>query len=71
MKISSVEKELRPLWKKRSSNMSIEDDPVLGRFFDTPEKKARWIARLRIAYILWIIFVIIGIISLAVWYLLK
>jgi len=71
VRISSVEKELRPLWKKRNSNMSIEDDPVLGRFFDTPEKKARWIARLRIAYILWIIFVIIGIISLAVWYLLK
>ncbi|MCJ2533912.1 MAG: hypothetical protein LN364_01610 [Candidatus Thermoplasmatota archaeon] len=51
--------------------MSIEDDPVLGRFFDTPEKKARWIARLRITYILWIIFVIIGITFLAVWYLLK
>jgi hypothetical protein len=51
--------------------MSIEEDPVLGQFFDTPEKKARWIARLRIAYILWIIFVIIGIISLAVWHFLK
>jgi len=51
--------------------MSIEDDPILGRFFDSAEKKARWIARLRIAYILWIILVIIGIISLAVWYLLK
>jgi len=51
--------------------MSIEDDPVLGRFFDTPEKKARWIARLRIIYILWIVFVIFGIIFIAVWYLLK
>jgi len=71
VRISLEEKELRPLWKQRSSNMSIEDDPILGRFFDTPEKKARWIARLRIAYILWIIFVIIGIISLAVWYFLK
>ena len=40
--------------------MSIEDDPVLGRFFDTPEKKARWIARLRVGYILWIVFVIIA-----------
>jgi len=71
VRISLEEKELRPLWKQRSSNMSIEDDPILGRFFDTPEKKARWVARLRIAYILWIIFVIIGIISLAVWYFLK
>ena len=51
--------------------MSIEDDPILGRFFDSAEKKARWIARLRIAYILWIIFVIIGIIFYAIWYLLK
>jgi hypothetical protein len=51
--------------------MSIEDDPVLGRFFDTPEKKAKWIVRLKIAYILWILFVIIGIISIAIWYFLK
>jgi hypothetical protein len=48
--------------------MSIEDDPVLGRFFDTPEKKAKWIVRIKIAYIIWILFVIIGIISIAIWY---
>ncbi len=51
--------------------MSLEDDPVLGRFFDTPEKKAKWLYRLKIAYILWIAFVITGIMSLLVWYLLK
>ena len=51
--------------------MSLEDDPILGRFFDTPEKKARWIVRLKIAYILWIILVIIGILFLAVWYFVK
>ena len=50
---------------------SLENDPVVGRLFDTPEKKARWLARIKIAYILWIIFVIIGIITLLVWYLLK
>ena len=50
---------------------SLEDDPVLGRFFDTPEKKARWLVRIKIAYIIWIIFVIIGIISLLIWYWLK
>jgi len=49
----------------------IEDDPVIGRFFDSADKKARWVARIRIAYILWIIMVIIGIVSLFVWYLLK
>ncbi|MBS3772902.1 MAG: hypothetical protein KGY55_01730 [Candidatus Thermoplasmatota archaeon] len=41
---------------------NIEEDPVLGRFFDTPEKKARWMRRLNLAYILWIIFVIIGVV---------
>jgi hypothetical protein len=51
--------------------MSIEDDPVIGRFFDTPEKKAKWIVRIKIAYIIWILFVIIGIISIAIWYFLK
>lgn len=70
MKISSEENELKLLWKQKNSNMSIEDDLILGRFFDTPEKKARWIARLRIAYIIWIIFVIIAFIFLA-WYFLK
>lgn len=46
---------------------NLEDDPVLGRFFNTPEKKARWIVRLKYAYILWIIFVILGILSLLIW----
>ena len=51
--------------------MSIEEDPVIGRFFDTPEKKAKWIVRVKIAYIIWIIFVIIGITSIALWFFLK
>jgi len=46
---------------------NLDDDPVLGRFFDTPEKKARWIVRLKYAYILWIIFIILGILSLLIW----
>ncbi len=50
---------------------NIEEDPVLGRFFDTPEKKAKWLARIKIAYILWIIFVVIGILSILIWYLVK
>lgn len=50
---------------------NLEDDPILGRFFDTPEKKAKWLYRIRIFYILWILFVVIGIISLLVWYFLK
>jgi len=51
--------------------MTIEEDPILGRFFDTPEKKAKWIVRIKIAYIIWIIFLIIGIVSIAIWYFLK
>jgi len=49
----------------------IEDDPIVGRFFDTPEKKAKWMVRVKIGYILWIFFVIIGIISLLLRYLVK
>ena len=50
---------------------NIEDDPVLGRFFDTPEKKAKWLAIIKIAYILWIILVIIGVTAFLIWFLLK
>ena len=71
MRIFSEEKELKQLWKQKRNNMTIAEDPILGRFFDTPEKKARWITYLKIAYILWIIFVILGILSIAIWYLLK
>ena len=48
--------------------MKIEEDPVVGKFFNTPEKKARWIARFKILYILWICFVILGILFLALWF---
>ncbi|MCD6222180.1 MAG: hypothetical protein J7K12_00635 [Thermoplasmata archaeon] len=41
--------------------MKIEDDELLGEFFDTPEKKARWLRRVTLLYIIWIIFVILGI----------
>jgi hypothetical protein len=51
--------------------ISLEEDPIIGKFFDTPEKKAKWLVRIKIAYIIWIIFLIIGILSLLIWYLLK
>ena len=50
---------------------TLDDDPILGRFFDTPEKKARWLYRIKIWYIIWIFFVVLGIISFLIWYLLK
>lgn len=40
--------------------MKIEDDPIIGELFDTPEKKARWMRRIAWFYIIWIIFLIIG-----------
>jgi len=49
----------------------LEDDPLIGRFFDTPEKKVKWLVRIKILYILWIIFVIFGIVFLLIWYLIK
>jgi len=48
---------------------NIEEDPILGHLFDTPEKKARWIVRFKFAYIAWIVFVSLGILFLALWYL--
>jgi len=57
--------------QKSNKMIKIEEDPIIGRFFDTPEKKAKWLVRIKFAYILWIIFVIIGIFSLLLWYLLK
>jgi hypothetical protein len=51
--------------------MSLEEDPILGRFFDSPEKKAKWLVRLRVAYILWIIFLIFGILFLALKFLVQ
>jgi hypothetical protein len=46
----------------------IEEDPILGRFFDTPEKKVKWLVRIKIFYIIWIIFIIIGIVFLFFYY---
>jgi uncharacterized membrane protein YesL len=48
----------------------LEDDPVIGHYFDTPEKKAKWVVRLKYATILWLIFVIIGIFYF-IWSILK
>jgi len=50
---------------------ALEDDPIVGRFFDTPEKRAKWLVRIKIGYIVWIIFVILGITFLLIWMLLK
>ncbi len=48
----------------------IEEDPILGKFFDTPEKKAKWMRRIIYLYIVWIIFLIVGFI-IAIIYFLK
>jgi hypothetical protein len=40
---------------------SIENDPIIGRLFDTPEKKAKWLVRIKLLYIFWIILMILGI----------
>ena len=50
---------------------NLEDDPIIGRYFNTPEKKAQWLFRIKIFYILWIVFMIIGIIFLLFWYFFK
>jgi hypothetical protein len=49
----------------------IEEDPVIGHFFDTPEKKAKWLIRIKIFYILFIVFMITGILFLLYWYFIR
>jgi hypothetical protein len=49
--------------------ISLDDDEILGEFFDSPEKKAKWLIRIKFVYILWIVFVIVGIIFLLIYYL--
>jgi hypothetical protein len=39
----------------------LKDDPVLGPLFNTPEKMAKWHRRITFAYIIWIAFLIIGV----------
>jgi len=46
----------------------IEDDPLLGQFFDNAEKKARWLIRIKIAYYIWIAFMMVGIIAFLIWF---
>jgi len=43
--------------------MKIEEDEIIGGLFDTPEKKARWLRRITIIYICWIIFLIVGLLA--------
>ena len=50
---------------------NLEEDPIIGRFIDTPEKKAKWLVRIKLAYILWIIFIILGIFTLLLYYLFR
>ena len=50
---------------------SLDNDPILGQFFDTTEKKAKWLVRIKIGYILWIAFVVIGIMALLIWHILE
>jgi hypothetical protein len=49
----------------------LEEDPIIGRFINTPEKKAKWLVRIKLAYILWIIFIILGIFTLLLYYLYR
>ena len=51
--------------------MSIHDDPLLGQLVDTPEKRAKWMYRLKIAQLLWLVFVVLGIVALLVWWIMQ
>lgn len=46
--------------------ISLEEDEILGELFNSPEKKAKWLVRIKYAYILWIIFIILGILFILI-----
>ena len=49
--------------------ISLDEDEILGEFFNSPNKKAKWLVRIKYAYILWIIFIILGILFILISYL--
>jgi hypothetical protein len=51
--------------------ISLEDDEILKEYLNTPDKKAKWLIRIRYLYILWIIFIILGILFILIYYLIN
>ena len=47
----------------------LEDDPVIGHWFDTPEKKAKWLVRIKLGYLLWLVIASAAILYLLISYL--
>ena len=47
----------------------LEDDPVIGHWFDTPEKKAKWLVRIKLGYLLWLAVASAAILYLLISYL--
>jgi hypothetical protein len=48
--------------------ISLDEDEILGEFFNSGEKKIKFLKFIRYSYIIWIIFVILGIIFLLIYY---
>ena len=46
--------------------ISLEEDEILGELFNSPDKKAKWLVRIKYAYIIWIIFIILGILFILI-----
>jgi hypothetical protein len=46
--------------------ISLEEDEILGELFNSPEKKAKWLVRIKYVYIIWIIFIILGILFILI-----
>jgi len=50
--------------------MKLEEDEILGQFFNTPEKRAKWMRRIVYIYLIWLIFLIVGL-TIVLFYYLK
>jgi hypothetical protein len=42
--------------------ISLDEDEILGEFIDNPDKRSKWISTIRYLYLIWLIFIILGII---------
>ena len=49
----------------------MSKDPLDEDIFDSPEERAKWVVRFRIAYLIWMIMIIIGLLVIALMHLPK
>jgi len=49
--------------------VNLKDDEILSDYFNSPEKKAKLLIRIKYIYLLWIFFIILGLLFILIYYL--